>query len=382
VAEAEQPGRIKGEKPRGPGQRQPALVQALEQESDQRLEPRQAGCVGQHVGVGLALLRPADVIGRDDGYVAGGEVPPESLDLLARPDGRVALGAAAEPGGVLLAEHEVVDAGLHRARETLRAVGGAELVAAADGAVDHVGRAAGRGADLVDLRHGQRLGDRRPAAAVRPPVGDAAVADLRHEGPHHLVVLVVDARHEPVRSQRGEAGVEDVRRDAREAARIGAEGGELEGRRSGRHEVADAGRALGRIHGGVEREVHARLRSSRFDLAGEALGRRDQVAVVVGHVHDRGHAAGGRRARGPDEVLSRGRRAAVDLAVDGARQDKQFGPAMALARRRVAGPDALHPSVAGENVAALDHPVGQNDGADEDLVAHGGPSCRVAECLA
>ena len=382
MTDPEQAGRVVGEQPRGPGQGKAALVEAFQQEGHQRLEPWQAGRVGQHVGVGLALLRPAHVVGRDDRNVAGRKVPPERLYLVARADRRVALGAAAEPRGLVLAEHEVMDAGLNRARETLGSVGGAELVATADGAVDDVRRAARRGADLVDLRHGQRFGDRRPAAAVRPPVGDAAVADLRHEGPHHLVVLVVDPSHKPVRRERGEAGVEGVGRDAREAARVGAEGRELEGRRPGRHEAADPGRTLRRVHGGVKREVHARLFPGLLDLPGKPLGSGDQGALVVGHVHDRGHAAGRGRACGPDEVLTLRWRAAVDLAVDGAGQHEEVRPAVALARRRVAGPDALHPSVASQGIAALDHAVGQNDGADEDLVAHGRPSRRLLHRLA
>jgi hypothetical protein len=109
---------------------------------------------------------------------------------------------------------------------------------------------------------------------------------------HHLVVLVVDARHEPVRRERGEASVEGVRRDAWETARVGAERGELKGRRPRRDEIPDPGGSFDRVHGGVEREVHPRPFSGLGGLPGEPFGRRDQGAVVVGHVHDRGHAAG------------------------------------------------------------------------------------------
>ena len=47
-------------------------------------EPGTAGSVLQHVRIGLAVLRPAHVIGRDHGDVAGGEMMPKRFDFASR----------------------------------------------------------------------------------------------------------------------------------------------------------------------------------------------------------------------------------------------------------------------------------------------------------
>ena len=57
------------------------LQQALEQKRVNHLQAGHAGCVLQHVGIGLAVFRPADVVGRDHRDIAGGEMMPERLDL-------------------------------------------------------------------------------------------------------------------------------------------------------------------------------------------------------------------------------------------------------------------------------------------------------------
>ena len=85
--------------------------------------------------------------------------------------------------------------------------------------------------------------------------------DLRHEGAHHLVVLVVDAGDQAAFADRAEAGVEHLRRDARKALRMGAEGRELEGGGAGVDQFIDPRGAFLRIDRGIEREIDARLRA-------------------------------------------------------------------------------------------------------------------------
>src|SRR6516225_11510463 len=90
-------------------------------------------------------------------------------------------------------------------------------------------------------------------------IRNAACLDLGREGAHHFVALVVDAGEKPAWSDRGEAGVERLRRDAWKALRMSAEGGELEGGRARIDQLSDARRSLLRIDRGVERKINARL---------------------------------------------------------------------------------------------------------------------------
>ena len=89
-----------------------------------------------------------------------------------------------------------------------RAVVGGDVVAAAERAMDDMGRAAGLRAGLVDLGAGEQFGQRRARQAVGAPVGDAGRLHLGHRGAHRLVVLVVDAGRQAGRRDRRKAVVE------------------------------------------------------------------------------------------------------------------------------------------------------------------------------
>src|SRR6185437_16851325 len=122
----------------------------------------------QHVRIGLAVLGPAYVIRRHDRHGAGCEMPPELLHLRPGPDRGIDLGLPPKPLDVaLLVQREVMDAGLHRRVEALRAIGRHEFIAAADRAMYDVDWAAGASAKLVDLRDGERFGDWGPRQALR-----------------------------------------------------------------------------------------------------------------------------------------------------------------------------------------------------------------------
>ena len=79
-------------------------------------------------------------------------------------------------------------------------------------------------ADLIDFRHRQRFADRRPRQCMGAIIADAGLLDSFDRGAHHLVIFVVNTGHQAVLSDLAEACIERLRRDARKALRIGAEG--------------------------------------------------------------------------------------------------------------------------------------------------------------
>ena len=185
MADAEQPRRVGGKQTRRPGHIQLPFQQALEQQRVENFQPRHAGSVFQHIRIGLAVFRPADVIGRHHRDVAGSEMMPERLDLRARADRRIDLGLAAQPREVvLLVEREVMNARLDGGVEALLAIGGAEIVAASDRAMHDVSRASGVGRDLVDFHHRQRLRDAGTRQGVRAIIPDAGGLDRLDCGAH------------------------------------------------------------------------------------------------------------------------------------------------------------------------------------------------------
>ena len=94
----------------------------------------------------------------------------------------------------------------------------------------------------------------------------------------------------------GEALGKQHRGDAGEALWISAESRELERGDARLDHLRDAGGALFRIDGAVEREIDAGLRQGVGDLLPHIVARGDDVALVIGHVDDGGDAAGRRRA--------------------------------------------------------------------------------------
>ncbi len=190
---------------------------------------------------------------------------------------------------------------------------------------------------------------------------------------HDLVVLVVHAGDQAVARDLGEAGVKRLRRNAREALRMGAEGRELEARGSRGDHFGDVGWAVVRAHRAVEREIHARLGACLPRLLLQAFAGRDQEAVVVRHVDDRGHPAGRRRARRPHEILLAPLGARMHLRINGAGQHVGLPEVVACARlRRRAVAHALDRTVPDGDVALLENAIGAHDapGDDEIEIAH------------
>ncbi|MCY1237481.1 hypothetical protein D9M72_501810 [compost metagenome] len=208
------------------------------------------------------------MIGRDHRHRAISHMPPELLHLGARPDRRIDLGLAAEPPHVVFfIEGQVVDAALDRRGVPLRAVGGGNLVAAAERAVHHMRRASGGSPGLVDLVGGKQFRQRRARQPMGAVVGNPGRLDLVDRRAHRLVVLVVHAGSEPAQCDRAEAVFKERCRNARKALGIGAEGRELEGGDTRLHHFADARRPLLWVNGAIKREVDARLRTGMVDLA-------------------------------------------------------------------------------------------------------------------
>jgi|SRR6516165_837017 len=92
-------------------------------------------------------------------------------------------------------------------------------------------------------------------------IRNAACLDLGSEGAHHFVALVVDASEKPAWSDRGEAGVERLRRDAWKTLRMSAEGRELEGGGARIDQLCYPRRSFLRIDRGVEGKINARLQA-------------------------------------------------------------------------------------------------------------------------
>ncbi len=236
-----------------------------------------------------------------------------------------------------------------------------------------MGGTAGRRADLVNLGGGQRLGQSRARQTVRAIVGNAGAGDRGLGGAHHLVALIVRAGRKPVPGDLGEAGVQHMRRNARETLRMGAEGGEFEGGRAGGDHLGDVARAVVGMHRAVEREVDARLLTRLARLGRQTLAGADQNAVVIRHVDDGRHAAGCRRARRPDEILLAALRTGMNLCVDGARHDIGVAEILARARgRRRALADTLDEPAANCHIAVLADALGVHhaSGDNQIVVAH------------
>ena len=86
---------------------------------------------------------------------------------------------------------------------------------------------------------------------------------------------------------------------AREAHGMGLERRDLEGRGTRRVQRLDLAEPAARRDRGVERDVDDRLGLDVRDLRLEARERVDRLGIVVGHVDDRRHAAGGGRGAWP-----------------------------------------------------------------------------------
>ena len=167
------------------------------------------------------------------------------------------------------------------------------------------------------------LGHRRARARMGEGIAAMAGGLLgRDPGADDLVVLGVHADQAARLRDRGERTQHLSVRDAREALRVGLEGGQLERGRAGVDEVGDlVDRAAGRDRR-PQRHVDDRLAAHVGDLGLERGQRVDGAGGVVGHVDDRRHAAGGRRARAPLDPLL-GVAARVDVDVDGAGEEER-----------------------------------------------------------
>jgi hypothetical protein len=76
MGDPKQPGGIMGQKARGMGQRKLALVQSFQKQSVQGFQARNSGCILEHVRIGLAILRPAYMVGRHDRDIARCQMMP------------------------------------------------------------------------------------------------------------------------------------------------------------------------------------------------------------------------------------------------------------------------------------------------------------------
>src|SRR6266404_9434713 len=100
----------------------------------------------------------------------------------------------------------------------------------------------------------------------------------------------------------------------------------------------------------IERKIDAGLSRRFVDLVQEPFRCADELAIVVGHVDDRGHTSRRGAFGGPDEVLLTFLAAAMNLRVDGAGKDEHAAPALPFTRRSRALPDPLPEAVRRQNV--------------------------------
>ena len=306
---------------------------------------------------------------------------PERIQFGTWPDRRVDLGLPAEPLDIgLLVQREVMNAGLHRRIEALRAISCHQLIASADRAMYDMDRTAGAGAELIDLGDRERFGDRRPRQAMRRIVGEVCGLDLSRESAHHFVVLVMDARGESSPADGAKGGEKDLRRNARKALWMSTEGREFEGRRPRIDQFIDPHSAFFWIDCGIKREIHPRLSPGALRLGAKAFSGGDQAIVVIGHVDDRRHAAGRGAAGRPDKILLPLLTAAMDLSVDRAGKHKKARAPMAFAGRRGSPAHAVNDAFGDENIAILNDPIGEDDGSNKDFVRHDSNSRPIDFC--
>ena len=298
-------------------------------------------------------------------------MPPERIQFRPRTDRRIDLGLPAEPLDVgLLVQRKVVDAGLYRRVEALRAIRRRQLITPADRAVYDMDRTTGAGAKLVDLGDGERFGDRRPRQAMRGIVGEVCGLDLSGVSAHHFVVLVMDARGESSLADGAKGCEEDLRRNARKALWMSSEGREFEGRRPRIDQFIDPRRAFFWIDRGIKREVHPRLSSGALRLGAKAFSGGDQTIVVIGHVDYGRHAARRGAAGRPHKILLSRLTATMNLSVDRAGKHKKALAPVAFAGRRRSPARKVDDPVGDENVAILNDPVREDDSSNKNLVGH------------
>ncbi len=180
----------------------------------------------------------------------------------------------------------------------------------------------------------------------------------------------MDARDETSLTDRAKGVKKDLRRNARKALWMRAEGRELEGCRPRVDQFIHPHGAFFWIDCGVKREIHPRLSRGALRLGSKAFGGGDQAIVVIGHVDDRRHAAGGGAAARPDKILLPRLTAAMDLSVDCAGKHEKARAAVAFAGRRDAPAHTADDAVGDENVPIFKDPIGEDDGSNEDLVGH------------
>src|SRR5258707_2831587 len=102
---------------------------------------------------------------------------------------------------------------------------------------------------------------------MRAVIRNSACLDVGREGAHHFVALVVDTSEKPAWSDRGETGVESLRRDAWKAMRMSVEGREPEGGCACIDQLSDARRARLRIDRSVQGQIKARLQARPWHIA-------------------------------------------------------------------------------------------------------------------
>jgi hypothetical protein len=359
VRDPEKRGRIMRKQACGVCERQVTLGEPLQQKPVEDFETGNAGRVLEHVRIGLAILRPTDMIRRNYRDVSRSEMVPKRFEFPSRSQRRIDLGLSAEAAHVVLfIECQIMNAGLDRRAMPLRAVSRGEFVAATYGTVDDVDGAAGAGAQFINLSSRESFGDRRTGHAVRGIGSVAARLDLGRESAHHLVILIVNAGDQTASTNGAEACVENMRRNSRKPFWMRAKGRKFERRRTGIDQFVNPCGPLVGVNCRVKCEIDARLRTRLVHLGREPFGRGYQAAIVVGHINDRSDSAGGGAASRPDEVFLTKLTAAMDLRIDRAGKHKGAVSAIDLTCRRGTGTHSLHPTVADQNISVLDDATG------------------------
>ena len=288
---------------------------------------------------------------------------------------------------VFFVQHQVMDGALRCRSVALRLVTRRNLVAAPQPAMNDVGRAPCRRADLVNdviARSSVSGGRERPWArqSVDPAALTFAMLARTYSSsslctPAVSPVGATAAKHSAISG----AGM-------REPLRVRAEGRKLKGGDSPPPAPRSRGALVG-IDCTVQGEIDPRLLACVNSLALYSRRRADEIPFVIRHVDDRCDATRRRGAGGPDEVLLVFLRQRMDLRVDSAGQDESCAETVAFTRRgRGALPNFSDLPVQHRDIAVWKDAVRQDHGAAAPVRSRScrspipGPSVQAGQCEA
>ena len=301
---------------------------------------------------------------------------PKFFTFGAWPDWRINLRHAQKARDIiLLAQDQIVDAGLDRGTVAHLAPGTGKLIAAPHRTMHDMGMASGHCADFVDLGHRKRFRQFGPRQTMRPIICRAFCANTLCRGKNHLMVFVMHASSKPEGSDGFKTRGKRLRRQAREPNRMRPESRKLEGGYPGLNHFCHAKRTLIGMAGAVKRKVDPRPRLTIRDLGADAVSRGDQITIIIGHVDDGRDPTRSRRTTGTSKAFMPRLTAAVDVRVDHTGQDKgRPMVVMFLRGRRLAGTNRHHLPIADRNETARNHPISQDQIAgDHQIAGHSHP---------